>query len=360
MASPIIPALSEETDGPDTQTVGRLLWEELHGNTGMQQPAQFEWLPLQPPPATTAAILQSNNNNNNNNDSVESTPTPSSSPLLTPAASETEVQVASAGFVGPPDLALWRQRLFQLTDKETVTLLSAQWQHYWPFMSNVWTKNIAYAAQKRKQTTRTHWNCRLFKTKADTSIGSGQRNRQVRRTVGCPAKLTEVHDALSGTHVFSMDGYHNHPLASMDETKINDGVRSWVETQVLQGFSAIAIVNAAAGKGKDPSSRRMLIDAGGCRLDTKYVRNAMARLNVRLVKPRHVVGKVSVEVQGKEALGWLQSHDKEWHSAYLETEYKGKPSPGLVFARKQTITTLRERGLLTLMDSTHNTNKNEW
>ena len=65
---------------------------------------------------------------------VKSTPTPSSSPLLTPAASETEVQVASAGFVGPPDLALWRQRLFQLTDKETVTLLSAQWQHYWPFM----------------------------------------------------------------------------------------------------------------------------------------------------------------------------------------------------------------------------------
>jgi hypothetical protein len=356
MASPIIPTLSEETDGPDTQTVGRLLWEELHGSTGMQQPAQFEWLPLQPPPATTAGILQSNNNNNNN----DSTPTPSSTRLSTPAASETEAQVASAGFVGPPDLALWRQRLFQLNDEETVTLSSEQWQHYWPFVSNVWTRNNAYTTQKRKQTARTHWNCRLHKINADTSTGEGQRNRQVRRTIGCPAKLTEVHDTLSGIHVFSMEGRHSHPLASLDETKINDGVKSWVETQVLQGFSTIAIVNAAAGKGKDPSSRLNLLDAGGCRLDTKYVRNAMARLNVRLVKPRHVVGKVPAEIQGREALEWLQSHDEEWKSAYLETEYKGKPSPGLVFARKKTITTLRERGVLTLMDSTHNTNQKEW
>ena len=28
----------------------------------------------------------------------------------------------------------------QLTDEETLTLPSEQWPHYWPFMSNVWTK----------------------------------------------------------------------------------------------------------------------------------------------------------------------------------------------------------------------------
>jgi hypothetical protein len=347
MAPPIIPARSEETDDPDTQTVGRLLWEELHEDE-TQQPAQFEWLPLQPPPATTAAVLQSTN---------DSTPT---SRFSTPAASEAEVQVASAGFAGPPDLALWRQRLFQLNEGDTVTLTGEQWQYYWPFMSNVWTRSSAYTAQKRKQTSRTHWNCRLCKIKAETSLGGGQRNRQIRRTIGCPAKLIEVHDIMSDIHIFSMDGHHSHSLASLDETKINDGVRSWVETQVLQGFSAIAIVNAAAGKGKDPSSRRNLLDAGGCKLDTKYVRNAMARLNVRLVQPRHVAGNVPVEAQAKEALEWLQGHDKEWHSAYLETQYKGQSSPGLVFARKQTITTLRERGVLTLMDSTHNTNQEEW
>ena len=47
MASPrSIPIRAEEANGPDTQTVGRLLWEELHGT---QQPAEFEWLPLHPP-----------------------------------------------------------------------------------------------------------------------------------------------------------------------------------------------------------------------------------------------------------------------------------------------------------------------
>jgi hypothetical protein len=191
---------------------------------GMQQPGQFEWLPLQPPPATTAAILQSNN---------DSTPAPSASAsrFSTPAASETS-EVVSASFVGPPDLALWRQRLFQSNEGETVALSLEQWQHYWPFMSNVWTKNGTYAP-KRKQTVRTFWNCRLYKSKASTSLGEGQRDRHIRQTIACPARLTEVHDTLLDTYTLSIDGRHNHPLSTLDKTKINDGLRVWVETQVL-------------------------------------------------------------------------------------------------------------------------------
>ncbi|KAN0069753.1 hypothetical protein V8E54_012059 [Elaphomyces granulatus] len=120
-----------------------------------------------------------------------------------PAASEAEVQVASAGFVGPiSDLALWRQCLFQLNEGETVTPTGEQWQYYWPFMSNVWTRSNAYTAQKRKQTSRTHWICRLCKSKAETSLGGGQRNRQ--------------HDIRSDICIFSMDGRHSHTLAFLD------------------------------------------------------------------------------------------------------------------------------------------------
>ncbi|KAN0076332.1 hypothetical protein V8E54_006474 [Elaphomyces granulatus] len=216
MAPPIIPARSEETDGPDTQTVGRLLWEELHGD-GMQQPAQLEWLPLQPP-ATTAAVLQS---------IIPMT-------LLPPL-----------GFRHRRHLRQ-RCRLLRLglpvpqispygasNEGDTVTLTGEQWQYYWPFMSNVWTRSSAYTAQKRKQTSRTHWNCHLCKSKAETSFGGGERNRQIRRTIGrCPAKLIEVHDIMSDIHLFLMDGCHSHSLASLDEIKINDGCKVSPQSQL--------------------------------------------------------------------------------------------------------------------------------
>lgn len=302
MASPrLIPTAAEEANGPDTQMVGRLLWEELHGNNSTQQPVEFEWLPLHTP-AIPAAILQTNNNN-----STSVTPVPSASQFSTPEVPKTP-EAVSAGFVGPPNLASWRKRLFQLNEGEVLTLSLEQRRHYWPFMSNVWTKSSTYTAQKRKQTIRTHWNCRLYKNIADISLGKGLRNRNIRQAIRCQAKLVEIYDTLSETHVFSMEGHHNHPLTSLDETKINDGIKIWVENQILQGFSAVAIVNAAAGKGKDPSSHRNLLEAGGCKLDTKYVRNAIIRLNVRPVKPRHVIGNVPVETQAREALEWLQNH----------------------------------------------------
>jgi hypothetical protein len=61
-----------------------------------------------------------------------------------------------------------------------------------------------------------------------------------------------------------------------------------------------------------------------------------------------------------EALEWLEEREEEWYSAYLETMYEGSISPGLAFGRKRTIQTLRDGGLLTLMDSKHNTNKEKW
>jgi hypothetical protein len=43
---------------------------------------------------------------------------------------------------------------------------------------------------------------------------------------------------LLDTHVFPIDGRHNHPLITPDEIKLNDGLKMRVNTQVLQGFSA--------------------------------------------------------------------------------------------------------------------------
>jgi len=332
------------SDDADTQFVGRLLWEELHET---QAPSRFEWNPadiLQPsagsltPPSPPSAPPST---------STRSSSTSSPTPEVTP------------GFPVPSDLAQWRQRLFESTG-ETITMSLEQWEQYWPFVTNFWTRNRQPYAPKRKRTVRTHWICRFHKEKAYKSLGTGKRDKQVREEIGCPAKLVEVHDCPTNRREFTMTGRHNHSITELDMTKRNDAIHSWVETQLLQGFSATAIEKVAKGKGKDPSARQNLLDAGGRYLSVRDIKNVAQRLNIRSTQPRHVAGKVSAREQAREAIEWLQTNQEEWHSAFLETTYKGSPSPGLLFARKTTLKILRERGVLTMMDSTHNTNKEEW
>lgn len=327
----------EEVTGPDTQLVGQLLWEELHGN-GTPQPPRFEWVTTPVSAASPAATQQP----------LAAAPARISTPEIT------------TGFCIPPDLVSWRQRLFECNEGETITLSSEQWQLYWPFVTNIWTRHEPPYTPKRKKTVRTHWDCRFYKEKADISLGSGQRGKKTRKAIGCPAKLTEIHDIVSGGRKYTMNGRHNHCLADLDMTKINEAIQLWVKSQLTQGFSAMAIERVAKGKGKDTTSVQNLLDAGGCRLDVKYIINTAKQLNLQKSMPRHVTGKVPAENQAREALEWLGERQEEWYSAYLETMYQGSTSPALVFARKRTIKTLRERGLLTLMDSTHCTNREKW
>ena len=227
-------------------------------------------------------------------------------------------------------------------------------------LQDVWTRNRQPYAPKRKRTIRTHWNCRFHKEKAYKSLGTGKRDKQIREEIGCPAKLVEVHDCPTNQRELTITGHHNHPISELDITKCNEAIQDWVKAQLLQGFSATAIEKVAKGKGKDPSARQNLLDAGGRYLCVRDIKNVAQRLGIQTVQARHVVGKVSARQQVQEAMEWLEAHQADWRSAFLETTYKESPSPALVFARRETLSTLRERGVLTIMDSTHNTHEKEW
>src|SRR5712664_2710794 len=124
MTSPLFPSdMQSNDDSPDTQVVGRLLWAELHGN-GTQQPTHFEWLESEAAPAAT---LQS---------PAEYVPPSSPPSSSTPSSSSTPAPGVSPGFSVPPDRAQWRQRLFQPSERETITLSQEQWEQFWPYMTN--------------------------------------------------------------------------------------------------------------------------------------------------------------------------------------------------------------------------------
>jgi hypothetical protein len=340
MASPV--------EDPDTQFVGELLWAELYPNE--MQPAEFNWMPLPGSPADASAPA----------DALAPADTPAANTINSSATpSRLSTPEVTPGLSVPLDLASWRQRLFEVSEGETMTLSSEQWTQYWPFVTNLWTKHAAPHATKRKRTVRTQWDCRFHKKNAQDSLGSGQRGKQIRIPTGCPARLIESHDPESDSRDYTMTGRHNHSITELDMTKINSGVGNWVEAQLLRGFSCTAIEKVAKGKGTG-STPQNLHDAGGRYLSVKYIRNTANRLKIRAATPRHVPGNVPAENQAREALEWLQARSEIWHSMILETSYKGSPSRGLVFARKETIEVLGQRGMLTLMDSTHKTNKAGW
>jgi hypothetical protein len=338
--------MTSSTEDPDTQLVGGLLWAELYPNE--TQPADFNWMPVPDSLADASAPAAPAAPADTPAPSHSATPSRVSTPEVTP------------GFSIPPNLALWRQRLFEFSEGETMTLSSEQWTQYWPFVTNFWTKHAAPYATKRKRTVRTQWDCRFHKNNAQDSLGSGQRGKKIRIPTGCPARLIENHDPESESRDYTMTGRHNHSVTQLDMTKINSGVGDWVEAQLLRGFSCTAIEKVAKGKGSGPCTPQNLHDAGGRYLSVKYIRNTANRLKIRAATPRHLPGKVPTENQTREALEWLQARDEDWYSTILETSYKGLPSRGLVFARKSTIEILGQRGMLTLMDSTHKTNKAGW
>jgi hypothetical protein len=115
---------------PDTQFVCELHWAELYPNE--MQPAEFNWMPLPGSPAGASAPA----------DALAPADTPAANTINSSATpSRLSTPEVTLGLFVPLDLASWRQRLFEVSEGETMTLSSEQWTQYWPFVTNLWTKH---------------------------------------------------------------------------------------------------------------------------------------------------------------------------------------------------------------------------
>jgi hypothetical protein len=81
---------------------------------------------------------------------------------------------------------------------------------------------------------------------------------------------------------------------------------------------------------------------------------------LRRTQTRYVGADFQVDVQLFEAKEWLLSEGYKAEYLTAARELDALPSPGLVFAAEHRLRTLRERGWLTLMDSTHDSNWLKW
>jgi hypothetical protein len=177
-------------------------------------------------------------------------------------------------------------------------------------------------------------------------------------------KLKDIVDNISGFHTLSLHGEcveHNHTLGFSNETKRNSALKEIAARRIANGYSASAVTaTLRAHGGSRPHVEVALYAAGGEHLNRQDVINARRAWTRANLDARFVGADFPIEVQMYEAKEWLHSQGYKAKCLIATRENDGQPSQGLVFADESRLETLRHRGWLTLMDSTHDTNWLRW
>ncbi|KAL8797097.1 MAG: hypothetical protein Q9182_007244 [Xanthomendoza sp. 2 TL-2023] len=152
---------------------------------------------------------------------------------------------------------------------------------------------------------------------------------------------------------------HNHDLAKIDSTKRNTAIHEVAAGYIANGFQAAQVKDTLKAYHL-PGAEERLASAGGIYIERYDIHNTRAEWKTMHPNPRLVVGGGrSWDIQRTELCDWL------CQEGYLcmnieAPRLDGDMSYGTVFASEPRIQTLKHRGHLTLMDSTHDTNKLGW
>ena len=176
----------------------------------------------------------------------------------------------------PPNLALVRQRLFEV--KEKLELQVHEFERYWPYIDNVWVRQHKAGTDKTGRYITDYYACRLqrptYTPKADTPRKEGQptRKKQIREGGTCQMRLKTIRykGGFSGYTIMRIgdDTQHTHDLDHLDKIKRTSVLMEIARSEVMKGYmpaSVFTVMNEDYQK---------LCDAGGKYLNRNDVRNA--------------------------------------------------------------------------------------
>ena len=177
----------------------------------------------------------------------------------------------------PRDLALVRQRLFEIKDK--IELQVDEFERYWPYVDNVWVRQHKAGTDKSGRVFTDYYACRLqrptYTPKAmDTPRREGQptRKKQIREGGTCQMRLKTIRyeGGYSGYTILKVgdETQHTHDLDHIDKIKRTSVLMEVAKSEVMKGYmpaSVFTVMNEDMEK---------LTAAGGRYLNRNDVRNA--------------------------------------------------------------------------------------
>lgn len=239
-------------------------------------------------------------------------------------------------------------------------------KNWWPLVSNIWT---VYNSRK-------HINgdsCKIFICRFNKHRDSSERKNQedstkkrrmtmVRPPGLCYAKIKVLW--LVSTKMVRIENVkdspkHSHPLKESDRLKRSEVIRTLVEEEAVKSYPPVAIVDAV-------KEHANTLSLGSSVQDLKRREVANIKYKVRGPMETHLVGSTKLEQDISDAMSYL--NDQEYHTERYRISLSQKSTQGvsqrstqgIAFAHPKQLDKLRRYGWLTLMDSTHKTNKHDW
>ena len=143
---------------------------------------------------------------------------------------------------------------------------------------------------------------------------------------------------------------HTHDLRENDRVKRSQAVRTLVEKEAVKNYTPPAITAAV----KEYATTELGLGLSVCDLRRKEVANI--KYKIRGPMEAHLIGNRDLKKDMVEAISYLTNQGYQVESYYISQ----RSTKGFVFAHPEQLKKLLHHGWLTLIDSTHKTNRYDW
>jgi hypothetical protein len=190
--------------------------------------------------------------------------------------------------------------------------------------------------------------------KRQENIANNKRRKtSIRPSNICQAKIKITY--LISLNIVRIERYkkspnHTHDLRDNDRVKRSQAVRVLVENEANKNYSAPSITAAV----KEYATETLGLGSSVCDLKRKEVANI--KYKIRGPMEAHLIGSRDLKTDIIETVSYLTSQGYQAES-YCVSQRSTK---GIVFAHPKQIEKLQRHGWLTLIDSTHKTNRYDW
>ncbi len=229
--------------------------------------------------------------------------------------------------------------------------------NWWPLVSNIWTKWDSYKYVNGD--IRKTFTCRFMKhressTRQKENIPNEKRRITRIRPSGICSAMIKVF-WIASSKVVQVERYksspnHTHSLSEVDRIKQPKVIRDLVEIEAAKNYSPPAITSAI----KEYATLKLGL--GECVRELKRQEVTNIKYKVRGPAETHLVGNMDLKLDISESVTYLTEQE------YLVENFRvfQRSTKGIVFAHPEQLKKLERHGWLTLIDSTHKTNRYDW
>ncbi|RHZ80577.1 hypothetical protein Glove_134g166 [Diversispora epigaea] len=248
-----------------------------------------------------------------------------------------------------------RELLFHVNQPFEVPMCEFD-EEWWPLVSNIWTRY-----NYKNHTNGNSWKtfaCRFTKHNPSSMRKEGIPDEKRRKTKIRPANLgfmkIKVSRFITEKKVY-IERYQDSPdhtqtIEESEKLKRSQFVRNLVEQEAIKNYPPPAIVNAI----KEYAIEKLDLSFSVKELRRKEVTN----IKSKVYKPQntYLTGNINLELDIEESVVFFKN--QEYQVERFQILHRS--SHGFVFAHPNQLEKLRHFGWLTLIDSTHKTNKYDW